>query len=86
MTALKGETEVGQKASLFPTSEYEGEAAGLITPMVWRDTYEAFKEEGMLQGVGTGAAAFFGVGTQTYTKKKSSKGKSKKSYMLRNIK
>jgi hypothetical protein len=86
LTALKGETAIGEKASILPTKEYEGEAVGMITPMVMKDSYDAFREEGLIQGIGTGAAAFFGVGTQTYKNKKSGKKGGSKSYLLKNLK
>jgi hypothetical protein len=84
---MEGQNATGDKYSVLPTKQYEGELYSRLVPLVIQDTIDAFKEEGMGGAAMTGTAAFFGIGTQTYKNKKSYKsGGSKKSYLLNSMK
>jgi hypothetical protein len=63
---LTGKTMVGEKREPWETGIYA------VTPMVWEDTYDAYKDGGVTKAAWTSALNFFGMSTNTYEKKNKS--------------
>jgi len=59
---LMGEDAIGQKVE--PSTYW----TKLVTPLAYRDIYEAMQEQGIPKGTALGILTFFGTGLQTYGK------------------
>lgn len=47
-----------------------GELARMVTPLAYRDIYEAMQEHGIVGGTALGILSMFGMGVQTYEESK----------------
>jgi len=75
--ALGWEMAKGESVTGYPVDRRERAALG-VSPLIVEDIYDAFKQYGLIGGIGAGATGFIGEGINTFEPKKPTNKKNKK--------